>query len=34
MVQVSPIVSPGIFWNLGSDPLLQDFKLSDRFAKE
>ena len=34
MAQVSPIINPGIFWSLGSDPLLQDSKPSNKSVKE
>ena len=34
MAQVLFIISPRIFWSLGNNPLLQDFKPSNKFTKE
>ena len=34
MAQVLPIVNPETFWSLGNDPLLQDFKPSNKSTKE
>ena len=34
MVQVLPIINPGIFWSLNNDPLLQDSKPNNKSTKE